>query len=565
MQLQRGIGSSGDQYEQHADAVADLVVEGESAEPLLDRFASDGSSSRAHPGSLRSIQRKDDDKNGSQDNQCQNDGQDGQTGDKGGLSPRTRRFLAHLGVTASEFPPQSKKRLDHAIQQLAQLAMNETGASSGTPLETTKIQIVEDDYQFSLEIAIDHHQKKLQIALAFQDTDGEGVVAAFEHSAMPLGRQSNAELGPLSLDRELPGELQPPTTLGQKEAETADGPSPLQILQMLLSGQEDNEGGTLKQGGLCVAPELEEQPDSGDDGVDQALQQDLHEVQEELDTISEELALAIADGVIDAAGIFDPTPISDGIAAARDLYRGDWLGAGLSVISMVPYVGDAVAKPLKGARIAKRLARLRASLARLEKRRQSLQKLLEQRLLRRKAGKLGKGGEELAEKTAQKGKKKLDEATAQGDQELAPTNGKNSGGNEGGGGKEGAGKDGAGKDGAGKDGGGKDGAGKDGGGKDGAGKDGAGDGKGAGKKGGDGKKGTKERRYKRTKSGISGKEGAKDVPDWARGQRPFEGENGKKFAKRVLDEKYGPGNYPTGPGSEYNKIKKWGDRSFEDP
>ena len=24
-----------------------------------------------------------------------------------------------------------------------------------------------------------------------------------------------------------------------------------------------------------------------------------------------------------------------------------------------------------------------------------------------------------------------------------------------------------------------------------------------------------------------------------------------------------PGAYPTGPGSEFNKIKKWGDRAFE--
>ena len=34
-------------------------------------------------------------------------------------------------------------------------------------------------------------------------------------------------------------------------------------------------------------------------------------------------------------------------------------------------------------------------------------------------------------------------------------------------------------------------------------------------------------------------------------------------AKRLLNDKYGAGNYPTGPGSEFNKIKKWGDRAFE--
>ena len=68
---------------------------------------------------------------------------------------------------------------------------------------------------------------------------------------------------------------------------------------------------------------------------------------------------------------------------------------------------------------------------------------------------------------------------------------------------------------------------------------------------------------KKTKTGLSVKEAAKDVPSWAKGQRPLATENGRQFAERLLDEKYGKGNYPTGPGSEFNKIKKWGDRAFE--
>ena len=70
-------------------------------------------------------------------------------------------------------------------------------------------------------------------------------------------------------------------------------------------------------------------------------------------------------------------------------------------------------------------------------------------------------------------------------------------------------------------------------------------------------------KYKKPKSGVSGKEGAKDVPDWVRGEKPFVKESGKDFAKRLLDKKYGQRNYKTGPGTEYNKIQKWGDRSFE--
>ncbi|HTA93284.1 MAG TPA: hypothetical protein VK745_27090, partial [Polyangiaceae bacterium] len=64
---------------------------------------------------------------------------------------------------------------------------------------------------------------------------------------------------------------------------------------------------------------------------------------------------------------------------------------------------------------------------------------------------------------------------------------------------------------------------------------------------------------------VSGKEAARDVPSWAKGNRPKVGEAGKDFAKRLLDEKYGPNNYPKGPGSEFNQVKKWGDRGFRNP
>jgi len=69
--------------------------------------------------------------------------------------------------------------------------------------------------------------------------------------------------------------------------------------------------------------------------------------------------------------------------------------------------------------------------------------------------------------------------------------------------------------------------------------------------------------FKKPKAGLSGKEAGTDVPSWAQGQRPRNIESGKEFAKRLLDAKYGRGKYPKGPGSEFNKIKKWGDRAFE--
>jgi hypothetical protein len=50
-----------------------------------------------------------------------------------------------------------------------------------------------------------------------------------------------------------------------------------------------------------------------------------------------------------------------------------------------------------------------------------------------------------------------------------------------------------------------------------------------------------------------------------KGQRPLVGEGGKEFAERLLNEKFGKGNYETGPKSDYNVLKKFGDRGFMDP
>jgi uncharacterized protein len=52
------------------------------------------------------------------------------------------------------------------------------------------------------------------------------------------------------------------------------------------------------------------------------------------------LILDLTQMALDIAGIVDPTPISDGISGVMSLFRGDWLGAGISVAAMIPYVGD---------------------------------------------------------------------------------------------------------------------------------------------------------------------------------------------------------------------------------
>lgn len=76
------------------------------------------------------------------------------------------------------------------------------------------------------------------------------------------------------------------------------------------------------------------------------------ETEKQLAQLNEELAFEIAKGVADLAGIVDPTPVSDGISASISLAQGDYVSAGLSIVAMLPYIGDAIGKPLKMARNA---------------------------------------------------------------------------------------------------------------------------------------------------------------------------------------------------------------------
>ncbi len=62
--------------------------------------------------------------------------------------------------------------------------------------------------------------------------------------------------------------------------------------------------------------------------------------QPSLDDEKSALILDLTQMVLDIAGIIDPTPISDGVSGLISLFRGDWLGAGISVAAMIPYIGD---------------------------------------------------------------------------------------------------------------------------------------------------------------------------------------------------------------------------------
>jgi hypothetical protein len=80
-----------------------------------------------------------------------------------------------------------------------------------------------------------------------------------------------------------------------------------------------------------------------------------------------DLKLEMAGAAADVAGIVDPTPASDIVGAGISLARGDYWGAALSTASMIPYLGDAVAKPVKAVRATKAIAGLEKKVAALTK------------------------------------------------------------------------------------------------------------------------------------------------------------------------------------------------------
>ncbi len=57
-------------------------------------------------------------------------------------------------------------------------------------------------------------------------------------------------------------------------------------------------------------------------------------------------------------------------------------------------------------------------------------------------------------------------------------------------------------------------------------------------------------------SKLSDKERSKEIPSWAKGKPPKEGETADQYAKRLCDEKLGEGSWKKGANQDYNKIKK---------
>jgi hypothetical protein len=96
-----------------------------------------------------------------------------------------------------------------------------------------------------------------------------------------------------------------------------------------------------------------------------AIDRDIAQTAAALAAANEELRLDMLQAAADAAGLVDPTPLSDAAGAAISVYRGDLVGAGLSLISMIPYAGDAIGKTAKGAKLLKKMNAVRKRIAAL--------------------------------------------------------------------------------------------------------------------------------------------------------------------------------------------------------
>ena len=86
---------------------------------------------------------------------------------------------------------------------------------------------------------------------------------------------------------------------------------------------------------------------------------EIEALEKEQAALNRELKLDLLQSGLDVAGIFEPTPFSDLASGGISLYRGDFLGAGLSLLSCIPYAGDALGKTAKGAKLLAKIEKAR--------------------------------------------------------------------------------------------------------------------------------------------------------------------------------------------------------------
>ncbi len=93
----------------------------------------------------------------------------------------------------------------------------------------------------------------------------------------------------------------------------------------------------------------------------------LQRAETELADLTKSKAWEATKTAADLTGIVDPTPASDALSMGMSIAEGDWVGAFLSGVSFVPYLGDTIAKPIKLARASKTVAAIERKAAALAK------------------------------------------------------------------------------------------------------------------------------------------------------------------------------------------------------
>ena len=96
--------------------------------------------------------------------------------------------------------------------------------------------------------------------------------------------------------------------------------------------------------------------------AEEQARREAEAAQHEIEVCQRELKELGLETALDVAGIIDPTPTSDLLSAANSLRRKDYIGAGLTLLGVIPYLGDAIGKTAKGAWITSRVAKLKRRL-----------------------------------------------------------------------------------------------------------------------------------------------------------------------------------------------------------
>ena len=225
VQLAGGVGTAGDAHEQHADAVADMVVQGKSAEGLLDRYTgSHGVSASGAAG----VQRK----NLTQANKQGDLTDSGATHAVWGNPAMTGRiFTVTVGGTAAD----RTAALVAAAEQNAKVGTGIAGLNfHGTPAQLDKATTQELDAFFvRVTVNFTHQAHPQQLVLLYQHArQFNGYIVAIKDTSNPALQQEEP--------MDIPRRSTDPLTSGFKFSNRHDQEDGSAIASLTSGGAEKN-------------------------------------------------------------------------------------------------------------------------------------------------------------------------------------------------------------------------------------------------------------------------------------------------------------------------------------